>query len=74
MTTATLYVLTYTDPKSTNEFLGAFRTLDEAKQGGNRHFGQRHPGSPKWENNGIGAQAKHDKALYDIKSFVVPCR
>lgn len=74
MPSATLYVLTYTDPDSTNEFLGAYATLDEAKSGGNRHYANYHPGSPKWENNGDGAQARHDNALYDIKSFVVPCR
>jgi len=65
-----MYSLTYTDARTTNQLLGNYRSFEEAKEGGERHFRQYPPGSPKWETNGIGAVAQHDGAKYEIRSFV----
>lgn len=65
-----VFILTYSDPHSHNELLGVFRTLEEAKEGGNRHYSQFHVGAPRWETDGLGAKAEHDKAIYEITSFI----
>jgi seryl-tRNA synthetase len=63
----TAFVLVRSCPSCKNEFLGAYASIAEAKEGAQRHIGRST--AVRWENGGRGARTVGIERVYEVKGI-----
>lgn len=63
----TAFVLVRSCPSCKNEFLGAYASIAEAKEGAQRHIGRST--EVRWENGGEGARTVGTGMLYEVRGI-----